>query len=136
MFGHADRGVSARRYAGHEVLRNVDIDAQLAGFGDHEQLRAAGGSDVDQRADIGFTRGDDAVERRDQALESCLGDQAVDVGLRCLDLGHIGIPGEGALVDVLLGHGVGAGQRLPTLRGDLRELGIGLGDAQIGAGPA
>ena len=78
-------------------------------------------------------RGDDAVERRDQAFEAFLGDQAVDVRLRRLDLGDIGVQGECALVDVLLGDGIGAGQRLPALGADLRELGIGLCDAQVGA---
>jgi hypothetical protein len=39
MLGHADRGLGARRHARHIVLRHVDIDAQLARFGDHEQLR-------------------------------------------------------------------------------------------------
>jgi len=34
---------------------------------------------IDQRTDVGFARGDDAVERRDQAFETFLGDQAVDV---------------------------------------------------------
>ncbi len=65
-------------------------------------------------------------------LKLSIGDQPVDIGLRRLDLGDIGIPGESALVDVLLGDGVGACERLPALRGDLRELGIGLGDVQVG----
>ncbi len=66
-------------------------------------------------------------------FEAFLGNQAVDVRLRRLDLGDIGVVCEGVLVDVLLGDGVGAGQRLPALRADLRELGIGLGDAEVGA---
>ena len=126
MFGHADRRLGAWRHARHIVLRHVDIDAQLAGIGDHEQLRAAGGPHIDQCADVGFARGDDAIERRDQVLEAFLGDQAVDVRLRRLDLGDIGVQGESALVDVLLGDGIGAGERLPALCADLRELGIGL----------
>jgi len=63
--------------------------------------------------DVGFARSDDAVERRDQMFEAFLGNQAVDVRLRRLDLGDIGVVCEGVLVDVLLGDGIGAGQRLP-----------------------
>jgi len=77
--------------------------------------------------------GDDAVEGRDQVFETFLGDQLFDGRLRRLDLGQIGVQGKSACVDVLLGDGIGAGQRLPALGADLRELGIGLGDAQGGA---
>ena len=48
-------------------------------------------------------------------LKPFLGDQPVDVGLRRLDLGDIGVPGERALIDVLLGDRIGAGERLPAL---------------------
>jgi hypothetical protein len=110
--------------------------------GHHEQLRAAGGAHadaaaggahVDERADVGLARSHDAVEWRDQALEALLGDELVDQRLRRLDLGHIGVPGERARVDILLGDGVGVGKGLPALRGDLRELRIGLGDSQTRA---
>ena len=42
MLGHRDGRLGARRYAGHVVLRHVDIDAKLLRFRDHEELGAAG----------------------------------------------------------------------------------------------
>ena len=110
MLGNADDGLGARRNAWHIVLRHAHVDAQLARFGYDEQLRAARGAHVDERPDVGFARGDDAVERRDEAFEAFLRHQLVDIGLRRLDLGDTGVVGEGALVDVLLGDGIGAGQ--------------------------
>jgi len=41
-------------------------------------------------------------------FETLLGDEPVDVSLGRLDLGDIGVPGESALIDVLLGDGIGA----------------------------
>ncbi len=90
MFGHAEGGLGAWWHAGHIVLRHIDIDAQPVRFRDDKQLRAPGGTHIDERADIGFARGDDSVERRHQVLEVFFGNQAVDVRLRRFDLGHVG----------------------------------------------
>ena len=71
--------------AGHVVLRHVDIDAQLGGVGDDEHRRPAAAAGIDQRADVGGARGDQPVERRDDALVFLKHSQAVEIGLGGLD---------------------------------------------------
>src|SRR3546814_14409769 len=65
-----------------DVCSSDLIDAQLAGVGDREQLRAAAAAGADQRADVSRARSDDAVERRDDALEALCRAEPVDVGAR------------------------------------------------------
>ena len=57
---------------------------------------------------MSVSRGDDAVEGRDETFEAFLGDQTIDGCLCCLDLREIGVQGERALVDVLPGDGIRA----------------------------
>ncbi len=133
MLGNLNRRLGAGRHAGHIVLRHIHIDAQLFRLGDDEHFRAPGRAHVDQLADICLARRDNAVEGRDQALEAGFGDQPIDIGLCRLHLRHVGVIGKCALIDILFGDRIGAGERLPALGRDFRELCIGSSHVEVRA---
>ena len=89
------------------MLRDLHVDPHLVDVRDAEQFRpiAAAGSTpgIDESADVGFPRGDDAVKGRRDLLVifHCL--QAIDVALvgRHLRLGGVQ-PGDGGIVVSLL----------------------------------
>ena len=69
----------------------MHVDAHHVNVGDLKQLGAAAATrsaaGVDQRADIGFARGDDAVERHGDVFEVGHGAQTVDFALVRGDFG-------------------------------------------------
>ena len=80
IFGNRDLRLGADPDARHVVLRNVDVDAQLADVRDDEHRRAAAAAGIDQRADVGVARRDEAVERRGDALVLLEHSQALEIG--------------------------------------------------------
>ncbi len=133
MLGHAERRLGARRHTRHIALRHAHVDPQLFRVGDDEQFRAATGAGVDQLADIGFARGDGAVERHHDTGKPFHRDDAVDIGLRRLDQRLLGGEISDLLVDFLFGNRIRTDHRRPALGCGLRERGIGLRTGEIGA---
>ena len=93
--------------------------------------RAAGG---DQIADVDFSGGDHAIERRFDFLEGLGLLQGADVGLRGGKIGllngHAGI----LRIDVLLGNSAGFEQVVVTRGRGLGEVQVGLGLGRGGLG--
>jgi hypothetical protein len=69
---------------GELALRHLHIDPQPPDIRDNEQFAAGGPTHVDQRADIGIARRDDAVERRHQARISLHCADPLNVRLQAL----------------------------------------------------
>ena len=67
-------GSEPRFDAGGQLLRHLHVDAHHVNVGDLKQLGAAAATrsaaGIDQRADIGLARGDDAVERHGDVFEA------------------------------------------------------------------
>ena len=114
-------------------LRHPDVDAQLVRGCQAKQLARLGRRPgLDQGADIGIARGDDAVERRVDALEPLQILQAADIGRVRLDGGGLRAEIADLLVGFLLGHGLGLQQRLPARRRRLREVEVRLRGVELG----
>ncbi|MFK4559963.1 hypothetical protein ABIF95_002493 [Bradyrhizobium ottawaense] len=133
ILGQRDRRLGAYLDRRHVVLGHVDIDAQLGDVGDHEHRRARAATGIDQRADIGVARGDDAVERRGDLLVAGQRFQPLDIGLARIDgrvlVREIG----GALVDLLRRDEVGGDQRLAPVQRCFRQPGAGLLAGEVGS---
>src|SRR3546814_10421719 len=108
-----------------DVCSSDLIDAQLAGVGDREQPRTAAAAGADQRADVSRARGDDAVERRDDAVEALCRAEPVDAGARGVFRSLLGGGIAGLLVDFLLRSRLAAEHRLPTRCRSFGKVGIG-----------
>ena len=134
IFRHRDRGLGADLDRRHVVLGNVDIDAQLGDVGDHEHRRARAAAGIDQRADVGVARGDDAVERHGDLLVAGQRLEPLDIGLAGIDRGLLVGEVGGALVDFLRRDEVGRDQRLAPRQRRFRQSGAGLLAGEIGAG--
>ncbi len=93
--------------------------------GDGEQRRAVVRVRLDQRSDVDVAGGDDAVERRDDVGERLQRFQTVEVGLCRLNLGVLRVRVALLLVDGLLRHRRRVAQRVPALRGHVRQRLIG-----------
>ena len=76
-------GGEALANAGRQLLRHLHINPHLMNVGDLKQLRAvaASAAGIDEGADIGFARGHDAVEWRDDLFEAFQRLEPVDLAL-------------------------------------------------------
>ncbi len=114
-------------------LGDGDEDAQAADLVEMEELvRLGGGAGVDEGADVGIARGDDAVERGDDALVALQLLEAADVGLLRGGGGFFGGEVAGDLVGLLHGDGVLGDERLPADVGGGGELLVGLRALEVG----
>ena len=131
-------GGQARLNAGGQLLRHLNINPHLVNVGDAEQLRPAAAAGtaagIDQGADIGFARGHDAVERRDDPFEAFQRLQTIDLALIGGDFGYGRVEARGGAVVIglfalllLLGDDA-LGRVAPALEGRLGELSLGLSD--------
>jgi hypothetical protein len=100
-------------------LRHVDVDPQRVGLRQQEQR--APGAGVDEVADVDVAPRDDAVERRDDALESFHLLQALHVGVGGGEVGLRLLRAAAALVELLLRDDVLLAQRLPARDRAARE---------------
>ena len=87
---------------------------------------------VDEVADIGVARGDDAVEGSVDFLEGLELLEAADVGFGGVDGGLLGGCVAHGHVGLLLGDGVGFEEVLIALRGGVGEIEVGLRALEIG----
>ena len=118
--------------AGRLLLRHLNIDPHPVNVSDLEQLLPTTATGVDEVADIGFARGHDAVEGRNdllEAFERLQPRQIALIGLH-LSLRRVQLCGGVAVVGLfrlllLLGDDA-LGRVLPPLVGRLRELPLGL----------
>jgi hypothetical protein len=67
-FRHGQPGNEPRLDRCGIALRHVHIEPEAARVRDGEQLGAGAAARIDQRADIGFARGDNTVKRRCDAV--------------------------------------------------------------------
>src|ERR1700730_9014092 len=84
-FGNGHLRLRAGCDLGHKVLRDIDVQAQLASIGNDKQLETFAATRVDQCAKIRIPRRDDAAEGRYNSLKSLHDLQALDVRLGRLD---------------------------------------------------
>ena len=89
---------------------------------------------VDQRADVDVARGDHAVEGRVDLLEALCLFQAPHVEGGGIHHGLLGLQVAHFVFDVLLRHGFGLQERFVARGGGPRQLVVGLGGGQVGAG--
>ena len=91
------------------------------------------GTGIDEVADVGVARSNDAVERRDDALVALQLFEAAHVGPACVDSGLRSDVISAGLVGLLLRDGVLGQQRLPPVAGHAGKVRIGLHALQFGA---
>ncbi len=116
-------------------LGDRDINAQLAGRIHMKQLAriARPGAGVNEVANVGVARGNDAIERSNDALVALELFEAAYVGLAGVHRGlRSDVIGAG-LIGLLLRDGVLGEQRLPAVAGDFGEVRVGLHALQFGA---
>ena len=89
---------------------------------------------LDQRSDVDVAGRDDAVERRDDVGERLQRLQTVEVGLRRLNFGVLGVGVAHLLVGRLLRNRRRIAQGIPALRRHARQLEIGLGLDELALG--
>ena len=126
IFRHGERGLGTELDRRHVVLRHVDIDAQLGDVGDHEHRRSRAAAGIDQRADIGVARGDDAVKRHRDLLVAGERFQPFDIGLAGIDGGHLVGEVGGTLIDFLRRNEIRGDQRLAPVQRRFRQSGARL----------
>ena len=101
-------------------------------IGDPEQGTAGSFPGVDQRADVGVALGDDACERRHDALERFELPQTLQIGTRRLARRRLGGCIACAFIGVLLRDRLRREQPLPAHVGGARQLVVGLRRAEVG----
>ena len=134
IFRHRQRSLGADPDRGHVVLGHVDIDPQLGDVGDHEHRRPGAAAGIDQRADIGFARGDHAIERHRDLLVARQRFQPFDIGLTGIDGGLLVGEVGAALVDLLRRNEIRGDQRLAPRQRRFRQPRARLLAGEIGAG--
>ncbi len=132
--GHRQHGLAAGVTCATWRCGTVDVDAAACGI-ETTNSSLPGAPPMLISAPTSVLRAvTTPIERRRQLREAFQRLDAIDVGLQRIDLRLLGGHVAGALVDLLLGHGVRLQQPLPALGGARRQRGVAARGRQLGLG--